>query len=169
MARHQLFVILIQGGFGRAIFSAPVDPLVDAHCMNVTHKGCHSHNATFCDAGGGLKQVLVVGDSVSMGYSPLVTALLIDAAIEVRHVGQTAPHIQNCSGDQLDSGCGMVNAGDSCRGYVCVKAEDKKCGLDSCWLGGAASRWDLILFNFGLHDIEAESLAPSAAHAIEVP
>lgn len=75
-----------------------------------------------------LKNVLVIGDSVSLGYTPTVANLLADAAL-VQH----APW----GGDG--------GAEETAYGLQCIKQ----------WLfspNGTAFTADLVYFNFGLHD-----------------
>lgn len=69
----------------------------------------------------GLPRVLLIGDSISMGYTLPVRARL---------AGQANVHRP------------PVNCGDTARGVA---------SLDQ-WLG--AGRWDVIHFNFGLHDLK---------------
>ena len=68
----------------------------------------------------GLPRVMLVGDSISMGYTPLVREALKGKA-NVHHPAE--------------------NCGPSSRGVEKLDA----------WLGDG--RWDVIHFNFGLHDI----------------
>lgn len=81
--------------------------------------------------------------------------------MEVHHIGQTTPHLMNCSGTQPASGCGMANGGDTCRGYFCTTVQDKACSGEGCWwrmpTGG---QWDVVFMNFGLHDIVTSSKFP---------
>jgi hypothetical protein len=67
-----------------------------------------------------LPRVLIIGDSVSMGYTDTVVQLLRGTA-DVR---------------RPDANCGAT--------FIGLRDLDK-------WLGG--ERWDLIHFNFGLHDL----------------
>lgn len=69
----------------------------------------------------GLPRVLLIGDSISLGYTLPVRARL---------AGQANVHRP------------PVNCGDTARGVA---------SLDQ-WLGGG--RWDVIHFNFGLHDLK---------------
>jgi acyl-CoA thioesterase-1 len=69
----------------------------------------------------GLPRVLLIGDSISMGYTLQVRAKLKDRA-NVHHPAE--------------------NCGDTARGLTRLDA----------WLGGG--RWDVIHFNFGLHDLK---------------
>jgi acyl-CoA thioesterase-1 len=78
----------------------------------------------------GLPRVLLIGDSVSMGYTPLVREML---------KGQVNVH--------------RVPANASSAGYTLTQ-------LDK-WLGGG--KWDVIHFNFGLHD--AKLLPEGTRHA----
>ena len=68
-----------------------------------------------------LPNVLIIGDSISMGYTPIVKSLLEGKANVTRPNG-------NCQGTKH----GVVN-------------------IDS-WL--SANKWDVIHFNFGLHDLK---------------
>jgi len=68
-------------------------------------------------------RVLILGDSISIGYTPSVEDLLQDQAVVVRPKG-------NCQG---------TNHG--------VKQIDR-------WLKVDGGDWDVIHFNFGLHDIK---------------
>ncbi len=72
------------------------------------------------DAPAGLPKVLIIGDSISIGYTPPVRALLGDVA-DVRRV--------------------KVNCGDTNAGLRHLPR----------WLGD--TRWDVIHFNWGLHDL----------------
>ncbi len=68
-----------------------------------------------------LPRVLIIGDSISIGYTPQVRALLTNRAVVVHNPGN-AMHTRH----------GLAN-------------------LDA-WLG--TDRWDVIHFNFGLHDLK---------------
>lgn len=68
-------------------------------------------------------RVLILGDSISMGYGPFVINTLFDEAI-VKRPGE------NCEGTTHG-----------------VKKIDQ-------WLKIAGGRWDVIWFNFGLHDLK---------------
>lgn len=69
-----------------------------------------------------LPQVLVIGDSISNGYTGRVAKLLVNTH-EVVHV--------------------PGNAGNTNWGSRCLRG----------WLGPDASRWDVITYNAGLHDL----------------
>ncbi len=71
----------------------------------------------------GQPRVLILGDSISMGYTPLVKAILSDEAYVTRPRG-------NCQG---------TNHG--------VEQIEK-------WLALEGGKWDVIHFNFGLHDLK---------------
>ena len=68
-------------------------------------------------------RVLILGDSISMGYTPFVTNMLFDEAIVIR------PN-ENCAG--TTKGVQKIDA----------------------WLALAGGSWDVITFNFGLHDLK---------------
>lgn len=79
--------------------------------------------------------VLVIGDSVSIGYAPDVTQILLPSA-KVQH----SPY------DYSDGGAGHVGQGITC--------------LDR-WLVTQAQqqvKWDIITFNFGLHELSDTTL-----------
>jgi acyl-CoA thioesterase-1 len=80
----------------------------------------------------GLPRVLIIGDSISMGYTPPVRAKL-DGKANIHHP--------------------PMNCGDSQRALD--KADrHAQTGPDNLekWLG--KDHWDVILFNFGLHDLK---------------
>ena len=117
--------------------------LVDVGDLSKTSAGCGDGLGTSpvcCKMGPGLspskelKNVLVIGDSVSIGYTTLasknVVSLLEDVAL-----------VQHGPWDVSDGG-----AGDTATGVACLDR----------WLQTQAMeqvRWDLITFNFGLHDM----------------
>jgi len=68
----------------------------------------------------GLPNVLLIGDSISIGYTPAVTEALKGVA-----------NVQRAKG----------NCGDTNRGLASLKK----------WLGD--TKWDVIHFNWGLHDL----------------
>lgn len=79
-----------------------------------------------------MSRVLLLGDSISMGYTPRVVAVLTNEARVFRPVGTNgAP--ENCEG--------------TTRG---VRDLDR-------WLSLGNGKWDVIHFNFGLHDLKRES------------
>ncbi|NBZ95175.1 MAG: SGNH/GDSL hydrolase family protein [Proteobacteria bacterium] len=80
----------------------------------------------------GLPRVLIIGDSISMGYTPFVRTKL-EGKANIHHPPQ------NCGNTQrpLDKADRRTQTGPS--------------NLEK-WLG--ADHWDVILFNFGLHDLK---------------
>ena len=86
-------------------------------------QGCDTFN--YAPAKPGKKQWLVIGDSISMGYlGPLATTL---RDFDVIHVG--SPKSINCDNAYFASRC------------------------ISGWLGSNSSRWDVVSYNAGLHDL----------------
>lgn len=83
-------------------------------------------------------RVLILGDSISIGYTPYVQELLKGEAEVVR---PTRPNgnPENCSGTTLG-----------------VTEVDR-------WLGIGGGGWDAIHFNFGLHDLKRVDAATGAA------
>lgn len=74
-----------------------------------------------------LPKVLILGDSISIGYTPIVQELLQDQALVVRPTYEDG-RAENCEG--------------TTKGVRKVQA----------WVGDVA--WDIIHFNFGLHDLK---------------
>jgi lysophospholipase L1-like esterase len=83
----------------------------------------------FVQEGSGKPRVLILGDSISIGYMPEVKALLKDKAIVLRPMGKN-DRAENCAG---------TNNG--------IKQIDR-------WLELEGGHWDVIHFNFGLHDLK---------------
>lgn len=79
-----------------------------------------------------LPRVLILGDSISIGYTPFVKAGLKDVAEVIRPA-------ENCSGTTHG-----------------VAQLDK-------WLALGNGKWDVIHFNFGLHDLKRVIAATGAA------
>jgi lysophospholipase L1-like esterase len=75
----------------------------------------------------GLPNVLIIGDSISIGYTPIVKEMLAGKANVFRPM-QADGNPENCSGTTKG-----------------VSEIDR-------WLGG--TKWDVIHFNFGLHDLK---------------
>ena len=72
-------------------------------------------------AGDALPRILIIGDSISMGYTPPLTRLLEGRAV-VEHNPGNAAHARN-GAEKIDA-----------------------------WIG--TSKWDVIHFNHGLHDLK---------------
>ncbi len=78
---------------------------------------------------GNRPRVLILGDSISIGYTPLVRKLLSDDAVVYRPTINMAG-AENCAGTDK----GILN-------------------IDR-WLKAHGGNWDVIHFNFGLHDLK---------------
>ncbi|QDT37930.1 SGNH/GDSL hydrolase family protein [Stratiformator vulcanicus] len=76
-----------------------------------------------------LPRVLILGDSISIGYTPVVQELLAGKAIVVRPM-RTEKKAENCAG--------TTNG---------VEQIDR-------WLRIGGGNWEVIHFNFGLHDMK---------------
>ncbi|QDU79094.1 hypothetical protein Pla110_07980 [Polystyrenella longa] len=74
-------------------------------------------------------QVLILGDSISIGYTPTVKELLKEEAVVTRPM-KNEEKAENCAG--------TTNG---------VKHIDR-------WLKAGTGDWDVIHFNFGLHDLK---------------
>ena len=76
-----------------------------------------------------LPRVLLIGDSISIGYTPFVQKFLRDEAIVIRPmINET--EAENCAGTN--------------NGILHIKG----------WLDLGKGHWDVIHFNFGLHDLK---------------
>jgi hypothetical protein len=75
-----------------------------------------------------LPKVLILGDSISIGYTPFVQQMLKNEAKVVRPMQKDGKRPENCS--------------YSANGVKRIDA----------WLGD--TKWDVIHFNFGLHDLK---------------
>jgi len=86
----------------------------------------------FCDTGAGAEKprVLILGDSVSIGYTPRVQEMLKDEAV-VKRPMRGAEQAENCAG--TSNGVARIDA----------------------WLADDGGKWDVIHFNFGLHDLKS--------------
>ncbi len=74
-------------------------------------------------------RVLILGDSISMGYTPFVKQTLVDEAFVVRPMSNHR-NAQNCQGTLFG-----------------IEQIDR-------WLSIGGGEWDVIHFNFGLHDLK---------------
>ena len=93
--------------------------------------------------------VLIIGDSISMNYTPRVRALLGDGAVVLRPTLANG-RAENCAG---------TNNG--------VMQIDR-------WLALDGEDWDVIHFNFGLHDIkhvhpETGKASRDPSHGLQAP
>ena len=75
------------------------------------------------------KNVLILGDSISIGYTPIVQKLLAEQAVVMRPL-QKGGKAENC----MDTTLGLER-------------------IDR-WLKLETGKWDVIHFNWGLHDIK---------------
>ena len=119
-------------------------------CTYCTRRVCSPASPSSCGAPPApnktaLPQLLVVGDSISIGYAPQLAAAL-SGVFEAQH--------------------DPVNAGNAAKGAQCASSWVGN-GSD----GSAHPQpWDLVTFNFGLHSLdfpataETESLANYTAH-----
>ena len=78
----------------------------------------------------GKKRVLILGDSISIGYTRHVQQALKDTAIVIRPMNKSGRGAENCAGTKKG-----------------VTAIDR-------WLKIDGGKWDIIHFNFGLHDLK---------------
>ena len=75
-------------------------------------------------------RVLLLGDSISIGYTPFVRELLSGQAVVVRPMNNDGARAENCAG--------------TTRGVERVER----------WLEADGGNFDVIHFNFGLHDLK---------------
>lgn len=78
----------------------------------------------------GPQRVLILGDSISMGYTKEVRTLLGSGYIVVRPMQKDGVRMENCAG--TTKGIGNIDR----------------------WLALDGGPWDVIHFNFGLHDLK---------------
>jgi len=81
-----------------------------------------------------LPNVLIIGDSISIGYTPFVKEMLAGKANVTRPMLEDG-NPENCEG--------------TTKGVQNIKR-----WLTNSGAGDSASQWDIIHFNFGLHDIK---------------
>jgi lysophospholipase L1-like esterase len=81
----------------------------------------------FSKSGLELPKILIIGDSISIGYLPFIQEILKDKAIVTRPMNENG-EAENCEGTTN----GVAHIDD--------------------WIGN--TKWDLIHFNFGLHDLK---------------
>ena len=89
------------------------------------------------------KRVLILGDSISIGYTPYVQKMLADEMTVLRPMRGDKP--ENCSGTTA----GVVN-------------------IDR-WLAIDGGKWDVIHFNWGLHDLKHVIPGTNGAKTSESP
>ncbi len=75
------------------------------------------------------KRVLILGDSISIGYTPIVQKMLADEMVVLRPMAKNGK-AENCSG--TTSGVANIDR----------------------WLQIDGGKWDVIHFNWGLHDLK---------------
>ena len=78
----------------------------------------------------GPPRVLLLGDSISIGYTPFVRELLSGQAVVVRPMNNDGARAENCAG--------------TTKGVEHVER----------WLEAGGGNFDVIHFNFGLHDLK---------------
>jgi acyl-CoA thioesterase-1 len=80
-------------------------------------------------------RVLILGDSISIGYTPYVQEMMKGEAVVLRPTGKPNPKTNQVRAEN----CAGTNNG--------VKNIDR-------WLKIDGGNWDVIHFNFGLHDLK---------------
>lgn len=86
-------------------------------------------SAAFCADAPAKKRVLILGDSISIGYTPIVQKMLAEEMTVLRPMAKNG-RPENCSGTTA----GVAN-------------------IDR-WLQIDGGKWDVIHFNWGLHDLK---------------
>lgn len=89
------------------------------------------------------KRVLILGDSISMGYTPVVQKLLAEEMTVLRPTNK-AGKAENCGG--TTSGVANIDR----------------------WLAIDGGKWDVIHFNWGLHDLKHVKPGTNGATASEL-
>ncbi len=77
-------------------------------------------------------RVLILGDSISIGYTPFVQKMMEDEAVVMRPMRANGKRAENCAGTTY----GVQNV--------------------ERWLKIDGGNWDVIHFNWGLHDMKRE-------------
>lgn len=90
------------------------------------------------------KRVLILGDSISIGYTPIVQKMLENEMVVLRPMAKSGK-AENCSGTKA----GVAN-------------------IDR-WLQIDGGKWDVIHFNWGLHDLKHEAGGKASALATDPP
>ncbi|MCH2161344.1 MAG: SGNH/GDSL hydrolase family protein [Phycisphaerales bacterium] len=99
-------------------------------CMSGCHPGSGAFQADASSRSSRPVRVLILGDSISMGYTPVVRKNLGESAVVFRPMKDGENRAENCEG--------------TTRG---VEAIDR-------WLAIDGGEFDVIHFNFGLHDLK---------------
>lgn len=86
-------------------------------------------STTFAADAPAKKRVLILGDSISIGYTPVVQKMLADEMTVLRPMAKNG-RAENCSG--TTSGVANIDR----------------------WLQIDGGKWDVIHFNWGLHDLK---------------
>jgi len=93
----------------------------------------------FAKSNQSLPNVLIIGDSISIGYTPFVKEMLAGRANVYRPTLETGEP-ENCEG--------------TTKGVQNIERWLTATGVGNPMAIGVGSRWDIIHFNFGLHDIK---------------
>lgn len=94
--------------------------------------------------GAAKKRVLILGDSISIGYTPVVQKLLAEEMTVLRPMAKNG-RAENCSGTTA----GVAN-------------------IDR-WLQIDGGKWDVIHFNWGLHDLKHQTADGKASDSATDP
>jgi hypothetical protein len=122
-----------------------VTTCVDARTGKQTPPGADGGGQQVCKTGGPLllsetkHNVIILGDSVSIGYEPKVAALMSESAL-----------VQHSPWDLHDGGAEETKYGDLCLDFL-LRAPD-----------GTPQYPDVLFFNFGLHNIGNDTIPGQA-------
>jgi hypothetical protein len=139
-----LFLSIPQPALGQTIQCGNTTTFCTSSCcpapFSPTQFGCSIGNDICCKPGPELEpstdlpNCLVIGDSISIGYTPIAAQLL-----------QSECRLQHGPWDVANGGAGDVAYGLACLDMFLHTQRQ------------TAVAWDVILFNFGLHNLEPHS------------
>jgi hypothetical protein len=140
--------VLEEGGYetrgvyygGPGLFSPRAEDVLVATVREMASRAGRKAPERRDDSGARKPRVLILGDSISIGYTPFVRETLEGEAVVIRPM-RNEKQAENCSGTTYG-----------------VEHVER-------WLKLGDGRWDVIHFNFGLHDlkrVDPETGAPSA-------
>ena len=139
--------VLEEGGYetrgvywgGPGLFSPQAQDVLVASVREMASRAGRDVPERGGDSAGRKPHILILGDSISIGYTPFVREMLASEAVVIRPM-RNEKQAENCSGTTYG-----------------VEHVER-------WLKLGDGRWDVIHFNFGLHDlkrVDPETGAPS--------
>ncbi len=136
-----IFILTDDQGFGDV--SANGNPILQTPNVNRLHVLCSAGSISAADSPV-KKRLLILGDSISIGYTPFVRKMLANE-LSVHRPRTDDGKAENCSGTKS----GVAN-------------------IDR-WLLIDGGKWDVIHFNWGLHDLKHEVHGKTSERATDPP